>query len=63
VAYDLEGLGAGARQGSSGTGETPQTQSVEEAHRTPHGKRATWSFNQPYKHFYKATKFAKTAFV
>ncbi|HZH59176.1 MAG TPA: hypothetical protein VEY70_06330 [Metabacillus sp.] len=24
MAYDLEGLGAGARQGSSGTGEIPQ---------------------------------------
>ena len=32
--------------GSSGTGETPQTRSVEEAHRPPRGKRATWSENQ-----------------
>ncbi|XIH31010.1 hypothetical protein C1N70_01085 [Cytobacillus firmus] len=32
--------------GSSGTGETPQTRSVEEAHRPPRGKRASWSGNQ-----------------
>ncbi|XIH33229.1 hypothetical protein C1N70_13255 [Cytobacillus firmus] len=32
--------------GSSGTGETPQTRSVEEAHRPPRGKRAAWSGNQ-----------------
>ncbi|XIH32002.1 hypothetical protein C1N70_06755 [Cytobacillus firmus] len=29
--------------GNSGTGETPQTRSVEEAHRSPRGKRAAWS--------------------
>jgi hypothetical protein len=32
--------------GSSGTDETPQTRSVEEAHRPPRGKRAAWSGNQ-----------------
>jgi hypothetical protein len=32
--------------GSSWTGETPQTRSVEEAHRSPRGKRAAWSGNQ-----------------
>ncbi|PMC37975.1 hypothetical protein CJ195_10290 [Bacillus sp. UMB0899] len=34
--------------GSSGTGETPQGQSAEEAHRTPHGKRESCSGNQPH---------------
>ncbi|MDM5315623.1 hypothetical protein QUF49_06405 [Fictibacillus sp. b24] len=33
--------------GSSGTGETQQMQSVKVAHRTPPGKRASWSGNQP----------------
>ncbi|KIL53213.1 hypothetical protein KP77_01890 [Jeotgalibacillus alimentarius] len=28
------------------TGETPQTRSVEEAYRTPCGKRSPWSGNQ-----------------
>ncbi|OHX49101.1 hypothetical protein BBV17_14020 [Cytobacillus oceanisediminis] len=32
--------------GSSGTGETPQTRSVEAAQRPPRGKRAAWSGNQ-----------------
>ncbi|EWG10572.1 hypothetical protein PBF_13669 [Cytobacillus firmus DS1] len=32
--------------GSSGTGETPQTRSVDEAQRLPRGKRASWSGNQ-----------------
>jgi hypothetical protein len=32
--------------GSSGTGETPQEQSDEEAHRPPHGKRSAGSGNQ-----------------
>ncbi|EWG11751.1 hypothetical protein PBF_06451 [Cytobacillus firmus DS1] len=31
--------------GSSGTGETPQTRSVGDAHRLPRGKRAPWSGN------------------
>ena len=33
--------------GTSGTGETPQERSDEEAHRPPRGKRASWSGNQP----------------
>ncbi len=33
--------------GISGTGEIPPTQSGRVAHRTPPGKRATWSGNQP----------------
>ncbi len=32
--------------GSSVTGETPQSRSVEEAHRLPRGKRASCSGNQ-----------------
>jgi hypothetical protein len=32
--------------GSSGTGETPQERSDEEAHRPPHGKRSAWNGNQ-----------------
>jgi len=31
--------------GSSGTAETPQAHCAEEAQRTPHGKRASWSGN------------------
>ncbi len=42
--------------GSNGTGETPQTRSVEEAHRLPRGKRAAWSGNQ------RTTLLAKTTF-
>jgi hypothetical protein len=33
--------------GISGTGETPQALGAEEAHRTPRGKRASWSGDQP----------------
>ncbi|OIK14704.1 hypothetical protein BIV60_11185 [Bacillus sp. MUM 116] len=43
--------------GSSGTGETPQEQSAEEAHRPPRGKRASWSGNQPL--YSLATSFTK----
>ncbi|ANX13583.1 hypothetical protein ABE41_016350 [Fictibacillus arsenicus] len=32
--------------GISGTGETPNGAKRKEAHRTPRGKRATWSGNQ-----------------
>ncbi|OIK14177.1 hypothetical protein BIV60_12450 [Bacillus sp. MUM 116] len=45
--------------GSSGTGETPQEQSDEEAHRPPRGKRASWSGNQPL--YSLASNFTKTA--
>ncbi|KAB7708879.1 hypothetical protein F9802_01660 [Bacillus aerolatus] len=48
--------------GISGTGETPQEQSDEEAHRPPRGKRASWSGNQPPP-FLIATKFTKTAII
>jgi hypothetical protein len=34
--------------GISGTGETPTAQSAEEAHRTPPGKRASWSGDQQH---------------
>jgi hypothetical protein len=44
--------------GISGTGETPPARSGREAHRTPRGKRASWSGNQPLP---KASKFMKTA--
>ncbi|MBU7594290.1 hypothetical protein FVO58_17495 [Metabacillus halosaccharovorans] len=42
--------------GSCGIGETPQTHSVEEAHRPPHGKRASWSSNQPPQHLLLSNK-------
>ncbi|AZB41701.1 hypothetical protein CEF21_04970 [Bacillus sp. FJAT-42376] len=45
--------------GSSGTGETPQAQSAEEAHRPPRGKRAACSGNQP-KPFYFQVILLKT---
>jgi hypothetical protein len=42
--------------GSSVTGETPQSQGGEEAHRTPRGKRAAWSRNQLLWTFIKSNK-------
>ncbi|AZB42731.1 hypothetical protein CEF21_10745 [Bacillus sp. FJAT-42376] len=38
--------GVRLRAESSGTGETPQTESGEEAHRQPRGKRTPASCNQ-----------------
>ncbi|OOE13814.1 hypothetical protein UN64_00955 [Fictibacillus arsenicus] len=40
------------------SGETPNGAKRQEAHRTPRGKRATWSGNQPLS---RATMYAKTA--
>ncbi|MDM5314615.1 hypothetical protein QUF49_01350 [Fictibacillus sp. b24] len=40
--------------------ETPKGAKRQEAHRTPRGKRAAWSADQPLP---RATKFEKTAFM
>ena len=49
--------------GSCGTGETPQTQSVEEAHRPPHGKRAAWSSNQQPLHLLQSNNVYENSLI
>jgi hypothetical protein len=55
LTFDLEGLANASRQV-----ETPNGAERQEAHRSPHGKRATWSGNQLLP---KATKDTKNIFL